>query len=74
MEADMAKVNVRVAVIVARNGEWSAHGYDGAHDDTVMRVARRRIEDDVARYWLEAELDVPQETVVQAAVTRDGEP
>lgn len=72
----MAKVKVRVAVAVDSQGNWnSAGGFWGhAMDEQWMANALKIVHSGAASYWLEAELDVPQETVVQAAVTRDGEP
>ena len=70
----MAKVKVRIAVAVGKDGHWNAAGWEGGSAEDVMAIAIDLVEDGEARYWLEAELDVPQETVVQAVVTKDGEP
>ena len=43
-------------------------------DEQWMANALNVVRSGAASYWLEAELDVPQETVVQAVVKKDGEP
>jgi hypothetical protein len=67
----MAKVKVRIAVAVGPNGEWNAMGWSSgeASDSEKMSLCVEPIDPGEARYWLEAELDVPEEPTVQASVT-----
>lgn len=69
----MAKVKVRIAVVVDKDGRWDATGNHQLNDEVSAEASRDMVPDGVL-YWLEADLDVPQETVVQAVVTKDGEP
>ncbi len=70
------KVKVRVAVAVDPNGYWNAAGWGGGHrgepnDQQKMEIAVECVEDGEARYWLEAEVEVPDVPVVAAAVIQD---
>lgn len=67
----MATVKVRIAVAVAPNGEWNAMGWSSgeASDSEKMSLCIETIDPGEARYWLEAELDVPEAPTVQANVT-----
>ena len=66
------KVKVRVALAVDPNGYWNATGWGGGRLGTppeaeVMGLAVEAVEDGEARYWLEAEVEVPEVPVVAAA-------
>lgn len=54
------KIKVRIALAANREGEWSAYGYRG-HDDwgSIMDTFERM--DGEQRFWIEAEIDVPDE-------------
>ena len=67
----MAKVKVRIAVAVGTNGEWNAMGWSSGEtsDSEKMSLCVEVIDSGEARYWLEAELDVPEAPTVQASVT-----
>lgn len=60
------KVKVRVAVAVDPTGHWNATGWRGAKDGQMMELAVETVEDGEARYFLEAELEVPDVPVVAA--------
>lgn len=71
----MKTVKVRIAVAVDRKGDWSSAGWNTSYDDA--RYARdafgsavENLDEGEARYWLEAELPIPEDsaTVVQATV------
>jgi len=55
----MAKVKVRVAVAVDHTGDWNAYGTKNGKDKEMMGIAVETVEDGEARYFLEAELDLP---------------
>lgn len=65
-------VKVRIAVVVANNGKWNAYAYSGAKSDKDnMDIALEGLEEDgEARYWVTAELAVPEEVNVQGAVEK----
>lgn len=66
----METVKVRIAVAVAPDGSWNASGFSSARDDgDKMELAIEPIPDGEARYWLEAELRIPETKLVQAEVT-----
>ena len=66
----MATVKVRIAVAVDAKGEWNACGYSGAHSDAdKMDMCVETLADGEARYWLEAELAIPEIHAVQADVS-----
>ena len=65
----MSKVKVRIAVAVDHTGNWNSCGWREAEDSDAMQLATEAVVPGEARYWLEAELDLPTETTVQATVT-----
>lgn len=66
----MATVKVRIAVAVDAKGEWNACGYSGARSDAdKMDMCVETLADGEARYWLEAELAIPEIHAVQADVS-----
>jgi hypothetical protein len=65
----MKTVKVRVAVAVDPSGKWSALGWSGETDKSVMASCVEHLEEGEARYWLEAELPVPEVPVIRAEVT-----
>lgn len=65
------KVKVRIAVAVDPSGDWNSAGWESGSDDDKMGIACETVASGEARYWLEAELDIPTATVVEASVTPD---
>lgn len=71
----MKTIKVRIALAVDRNGDWGATGWSTKSDakqyeaDTFC-VAAENLETGEARYWIEAEVHVPDRVVgtVQATV------
>jgi hypothetical protein len=61
-------VKVRIAVAVDPTGSWNASGWDRADDDEMMRMACEVLEDGEARYFLTAELPVPEIVDIPATV------
>jgi len=66
----MAKVKVRVAVAVDHTGDWNSCGSKNMKDKEAMSIASETVEEGEARYFLEAELDIPEHAVVQAKVEK----
>lgn len=61
-------VLVKVAVAVDKNGHWMAAGAHDNKDRTSMDTCLDFVEEGEARYWLTAELPVPEEVTVEAEV------
>jgi hypothetical protein len=67
----MKTVRVRIAVAVDADGKWNASGWGTEHtfaNDTAMDIVIEGVEDGEARYWVEAELQIPEEKTVQGEV------
>lgn len=54
------KTKVRIAVAVDPTGDWHAVGWKTADDHEKMVLSTEHLDPGEARYWLEAELDVPE--------------
>lgn len=67
------KVKVRIAVAVDSGGDWNSAGWGSGSDEDKMGIACETVANGEARYWLEAELDVPEAKVVDAQVTPNKE-
>lgn len=67
----MGKVKVRVAVAVDPTGNWNASGCKALPNEETMQLAVEPLWDGEARYWLEAELDIPEVKTLTANVTKD---
>lgn len=65
----MSKVKVRIAVVVDKDGNWDCGGYNGQADHKKMEQATYSGINPDAKYWLEAELDIPEVPVIQAQVS-----
>lgn len=72
----MKTVKVRIAVAVDRKGGWCASGWDTKskpeqYERDAFGVACENLEAGEAKYWVEAELQVPDELtgVVQGLVS-----
>lgn len=59
-------VTVRIAVAVDPTGDWASAGYRDGTD--LMGDACECIQDGEARYWLTAELTVPDSAEIVASV------
>ena len=64
----MSKVKVRIAVAVDPSGDWNSAGWSGGSDDNMMSCACDTVANGEARYWLEAELAIPETPTVHADV------
>lgn len=66
----MKTVKVRVAVAVDATGVWNSCGWSTAvPSDQPMHIAVEGVADGEARYWLEAELAVPEVITVKASIS-----
>lgn len=68
------KIKVRIALAVDGSGKWNACGFGGPESTTQdlekMDLAVEGVDDGEARYWLEAEVDLPSgATSVDAVVS-----
>lgn len=64
-------VKVRIAVVVGNKGEWNSYGWykDGSDDIEKMNMAIEGAEfDGERRFWLEADLPLPETPTVKAKV------
>jgi anti-sigma factor RsiW len=64
-------VKVRVAVAVDPKGDWNACGSCRMSDVDSMSFATEVVADGEARYWLTADLVVPEISDIPAAVESD---
>ena len=69
------KTKVRVALAIDATGAWNACGWGGpestAQDSEKMGIAVDGVKDGEARYWIEAEVDLPTDaTPLDAVVIR----
>lgn len=61
-------VKVRIAVAVDKRGEWCAGGYSRqADDDSPFRWIVDDLEEGEARYWVAAELSIPEQATAEVA-------
>ncbi len=71
----MKTVKVRIAVAVDKSGKWNASGWGEGMthaDEEAMDIAVGDIDEGEARYWVEAELPIPEvETVSASKVTEE---
>ena len=67
----MKTVKVRAAVAVDSDGNWSVSGWKGAEDETVMDIATEMVDPGETRFWLTAELPIPEVPEIQAAFLED---
>lgn len=69
----MKTVKVRVAVAVDPTGKWNASGWNADNGEPVedaMDIAIEGVGEGATRYWLEAELPVPEVQTVTAKIER----
>jgi len=64
----MKTVKVRIAVLVDPKGAWAAYGGNGISDATAMDNCLDGVGDNDARFWLTAELPVPEAQEIAATV------
>jgi hypothetical protein len=67
-------VKVRIAVAVDPTGDWNSCGYktsDKGDEDGVMQICVDTLGSGEARYWLTAELEVPEAKEVVATVEKE---
>jgi hypothetical protein len=69
----MKTVKVRIAVAVDPSGDWSASGWlkrDGkVAEGEAMDIAIDGVNEGEARYWVEAELPIPEPQVFTGSVS-----
>lgn len=64
-------VKVRIAVAVTPSGEWNATGWTSCIEADAMDLACSSVSDGEARYFVEAELPIPEPVTVQGTVVED---
>ena len=67
----MATVKVRIAVAVDPDGDWNSCGWKDGDDKDKMGMCCDTLGSGEARYWLEAELPIPEIAKIQAVVTNE---
>jgi hypothetical protein len=70
------KIKVRIALAVDCAAQWMAIGWNHGNpdDDTMMSNAEDAVDDGNSRYWIEAEVDVPEDKTVIGTVTEEKTP
>jgi hypothetical protein len=63
-------VKVRIAVSVDRAGAWSSAGWSGSDSEDLHSYTIESLEPGENRYWLEAELVVPETKTITAQVNQ----
>lgn len=69
-------IRVRIAVAVDAGGEWNANGWGGAdasYDEEAMSLACESVGTNAARYWIEAEVRVPDEANASGVAKCNGD-
>lgn len=66
----MRKVRVKIAVAVDPSGDWEARGWKDGTDEEKMANATEQVAEGEARYFLEADLFVPEVVTIQPSVKR----
>jgi len=67
----MKTIKVRIAVAVDVQYEWAACGWDCANDTEMQYDASQALSNDIlSRYFIEAEIPIPETTVIQGTVTK----
>jgi anti-sigma factor RsiW len=61
-------VKIRIAVAVDPTGDWNAYGGGSMKDKDAMEFATEVLADGETRFWLTAELPVPEVAEVVASV------
>lgn len=69
----MKTVRVRIAVVMTEDGNWVAEGWKHGEDQDFIDLATEHLcETPIARYWLTAELPIPETAEVEAQVEGAG--
>jgi hypothetical protein len=63
-------VKVRIAVSVDSKGDWSSAGWSGSSSHDFHSYTCDSLEPGENRYWLEAELEVPETKTITAQVNQ----
>jgi hypothetical protein len=66
----MRKVRVRIAVAVDPDGNWNSCGWSSGDDEQKLEIATEDLQHGESRYWLTAELEVPDVAEIQAEIER----
>lgn len=61
-------MKIRIAIAVDSIGAWCAYGNGGSGDDAMMDVCVNAVQPGEARYWVEADVQVPMPTEIEGAV------
>ena len=69
----MATVKVKIAVAVDPTGLWCAHGATEISDDDAFDTPVECVGFGEARYWVTAELAIPEPTTVEGVVAEADE-
>jgi hypothetical protein len=64
----MKTVKVRIAVTVDSDGYWTACGWKGVLDGDAMGTAIDSVGEYASRYWITAELPIPEVPTVAGTV------
>lgn len=64
----MKTVKVRIAVAVGSDGDWIASGWKDARDSLVMGAVIGDVGEDASRYWITAELPIPEVPTIAGSV------
>lgn len=70
----MATVKVRIAVAVDPEGDWNSCGWKDGDVKDAMGICVDTLGSGEARYWLEAELPIPEIATIHATVTKESAP
>lgn len=66
-------VRVRIAVAVDPSGDWSSAGWKSADPAELHGYAVDTLDNGERRYWLEADLEVPEISAIQVEPLPAGE-
>jgi len=67
-------VKVKIAVSVDPTGDWFSAGWKGASEEEMHSYTIDGLENGESRYWLEAELPVPEAPTIHPTVTEATQP
>ena len=67
-------IKVRIAVAVDPTGGWASGGFSNAAPNTAMDIAIECLQPGERRYWLEAELEVPEVQTITVQPTTPEDP
>ena len=67
----MKTIKIKIAVAIDASGKWSASGWGVENKpckDVPMDIAVEGVKEGGRRYWVEAEIEVPEELTIQGEV------